>query len=125
LLCFLLGIREPSQITRDPLVGSIFENLIVVECLKARYNKGHMADLYFFRDSKGNEVDLLAERGRALVAIEIKSAVTFSLDQLKGLRRFQSVAQNVAASVLVYRGDTKETSDGFRAIPYTKVESLF
>lgn len=125
LLCFLLGIREPSQITRDPLVGSIFENLIVVECLKARYNRGYMADLYFFRDSKGNEVDLLVEKGRALMAIEIKSAATFSLDQLKGLRRFQSVAQKAVESILVYRGVSKETSDGFRAISFSEVETLF
>ena len=30
LLCYLLGIREPGQITRDPLVGQIFENLVVI-----------------------------------------------------------------------------------------------
>ncbi len=65
-LCFLLGIRKPEQITRDPLVGGIFENLVIVECLKARYNRGELADLYFFRDSNGNEVDLLWQDGRAL-----------------------------------------------------------
>ncbi|MDT8390350.1 MAG: DUF4143 domain-containing protein [Lentisphaeria bacterium] len=47
LLCFLLGIRKPEQIRRDPLVGNIVENLVVVECLKARYNQGAMPDLYF------------------------------------------------------------------------------
>jgi predicted AAA+ superfamily ATPase len=68
-LCFLLGIRSGDQITRDPLVGSVFENLVVIECLKARYNMGMMSDLYYFRDSKGNEVDLVAQTGRNVSAI--------------------------------------------------------
>jgi predicted AAA+ superfamily ATPase len=59
LLCFLLGIREHSQISRDPLVGQICKNIVVIEALKTGYNRGHLADLYYFRDSKGNEVDLL------------------------------------------------------------------
>lgn len=68
LLCFLLGIRSPEQISRDPLVGSIFENIVVTECLKARYNRGDIPDLYFFRDSNGREVDLLIPLDRKLIA---------------------------------------------------------
>ena len=45
LLCFLLGIRKAEQVSRDPLVGNIFENMIVIEALKARYNKGQILDL--------------------------------------------------------------------------------
>ena len=98
LLCFLLGIREPGQITRDPLVGQIFENLVVIECLKSRFNAGQTSDLYYFRDSKGNEVDLLMQSARQLKAIEIKSAMTFKDGQLKGLRRFKSLAPNLEFS---------------------------
>jgi len=59
LLVFLLGIEHPDQITRDPLVGGIFENMVVIELLKARLNRGAMANLYYYRDSNGNEIDLL------------------------------------------------------------------
>jgi predicted AAA+ superfamily ATPase len=55
LLCYLLGIETEEQLTRDPLVGNIFENLIVLEALKTRFNQGLAANLYFFRDSHGND----------------------------------------------------------------------
>jgi predicted AAA+ superfamily ATPase len=118
LLSYLLGIREASQINRDPLVGQIFENLVVLECLKARYNRGDTADIYFFRDSKGNEVDLLAQSGRQLRAIEIKSASTFKQDHLKGIRRLKSITDKVEASYLIYNGDPYQLSDGVTALHF-------
>ena len=125
LLCFLLGIRKPEQVTRDPLVGGIFENLVIVECLKARYNRGEPADLSFFRDSNGNEVDLLWQEGRALAAAEIKSASTFSMGLLKGLRRFRTIVPEFARSFLVYNGDSRDLSDGTLVRHFTQSESLF
>ena len=51
LLSFLLGIEKPEQVSRDPLVGQLFENLVVLECLKTRYNQGKLSNLYYYRDS--------------------------------------------------------------------------
>jgi predicted AAA+ superfamily ATPase len=123
-LCFLLGIREADQISRDPLVGQIFENLVVIECLKSRYNKGLLPDLYYFRDSKGNEVDLLAQSGRFLRAMEIKSASTFAMKRLQGIRRFTSITDKVESSYLVYSGENHQLSDDISAIHFTKVDSI-
>ncbi len=125
LLCFLLGIRKADQISRDPLVGSIFENLVVIECLKSRYNQGQLSDLYYFRDSNGNEVDVLAQRGRSLDAIEIKSASTFSMAHLKGLRRLKEMTSAVDHSYLVYNGDSHSLSDQMDALHYTAVKQIF
>jgi hypothetical protein len=47
----------PQQVSRDPLMGNLFENMVVAEVLKARLNIGQMPNLYFYRDTKGNEVD--------------------------------------------------------------------
>ncbi len=125
LLSFLLGIRKPDQIIRDPLVGSIFENLIVIECLKARYNSGMLPDLYYFRDSNGNEVDLVWPEGRALAAAEIKSASTFSMSLLRGLRRFRAMVPEFARGFLVFNGDAQALSDGTLVRNYAESESLF
>ena len=118
LLCFLLGIREPDQVTRDPLVGSIFENLVVIECLKSLYNRGETGDLYYFRDSNGNEVDLLWRSGSEIIAAEIKSASTFSMDLMKGLRRFQNLTARSVHPFLIYNGDPVELSDGTRVVHF-------
>ncbi|NBB80224.1 MAG: DUF4143 domain-containing protein [Verrucomicrobia bacterium] len=124
LLCYLLGIREADQITRDPLVGQIFENLVVIEYLKARYNRGLAADLYFFRDSKGNEVDLLAQAGRSVHAFEIKSTATFKLDQLKGLGRFAKLTDSVDLEGLIYNGASRKLSGNRRAIHFKKIHEI-
>ncbi|MDP4585031.1 MAG: ATP-binding protein [Verrucomicrobiales bacterium] len=125
LLCYLLGIREAGQVTRDPLVGGIFENLVVMECVKARYNRGKPADFWFFRDSNGNEVDLVWQDGRALAAAEIKSASTFSMSLLKGLGRFRGIVPQFSRGVLVYNGDPRILSDGTDVRHFTDAQDLF
>lgn len=88
LACWLLGLRTPQQVQRDPLWGALFENLIVMEALKDRYNAGASGEMYFYRDAEGHEVDLLLPVGGRLHAIEIKAGATVNPDYFKGLRSF-------------------------------------
>jgi predicted AAA+ superfamily ATPase len=125
LLCFLLGIEKEEHISRDPLVGNIFENLVIMECLKSRYNQGKMANLYYFRDSNGNEVDIVFQNGRELVPIEIKSSKTFSHSQISGLKKFKNIAKNVSKSYLVYNGEAKKLSDKIDILNFSKIHSIF
>lgn len=89
-----------------------------MECHKSRFNAGLPSDLYYFRDSKGNEVDLLMQSARKLKAVEIKSAMTFKAGQLKGIRRFKSLAPNLGAGYLVYNGRPHALSDGVTVLNY-------
>ncbi len=125
LLTFLLGLSKPDQVTRDPLVGAIFENLVVLECLKARFNRGQMAELYYFRDSNRNEVDLIVRDGRDLKAIEIKAAQTFRNEHLNGLRKFAALSPHVCDSILVYNGESYVLSDAIRTMSFRDVHSIF
>lgn len=125
LLCYLLGIRNPAQISRDPLVGAIFENLVIVECAKSLYNRGLPADLYYFRDSNGNEVDLLIPEGRQLRALEIKSASTFRMNLLTSLQRFQKLTEQLHSSYLIYNGENRSLSDQTYALNFREIDTLF
>ena len=124
LLCFLLGIRMPEQISRDPLVGAIFENLVIMECLKAQANRGDMPALYYYRDSHGNEVDLLVPEGRTLQAAEIKAAHTYSDRLLQGLRKFRAQAGSPGRTMLIYNGEGRKLSDGVEAVPFQQAARL-
>ena len=62
--CHLLGIESPEQLARDKMRGALFENFIVTEALKQRYNMGKESNLYFYRDSNQNEVDLVLKKVR-------------------------------------------------------------
>ena len=125
LLAFLLGIEKASQVSRDPLVGQLFENLIVIECLKARFNQGKLPNLYFFRDSNGSEVDIIFQNGRDLTAIEIKASATYRGSHLKGLKRMSALTSKVNRTYLVYSGDNFEFSDGTVALNFNQVSRIF
>lgn len=64
LTCHLLGIESPEQLARDKMRGALFENFIATEALKQRYNMGKESNLYFYRDSNQNEVDLVLKKVR-------------------------------------------------------------
>jgi uncharacterized protein len=107
LACWLLGLRTPSQVSRDPLWGSLFENFIIMEALKDRFNAGESAEMYFYRDSEGNEVDLLLPTGGKLYAIEIKAGATVNSDYFKGLKTFAAHHPKAVAGGGVVFGGTQ------------------
>ncbi len=72
LALYLLGIHTTGQMQRDPLRGSLFENLIVIEFLKKQYEQASRESLSYFRDTNNNEVDLLIPFGEDLWVVEIK-----------------------------------------------------
>jgi predicted AAA+ superfamily ATPase len=124
LLAWLLDLETPAQASRDPLVGSLFENLVVVEALKARYNRGQAAQLHFFRDSHGNEIDLLYRRGGELTGIEIKAASTWNTGFKKNLLRFSENYRALAHQYVVYNGEPMRFSDGVEAVSFREAGGL-
>jgi predicted AAA+ superfamily ATPase len=113
LACWLLGLRSAAQVVRDPLWGSLFENFVIMEAMKDRLNAGATAEMYFYRDSEGNEVDLLIPVGTKMHAIEIKAGATINPDYFKGLKTFAAHQPAVFASGCVVFGgaDGQSRSD--------------
>jgi predicted AAA+ superfamily ATPase len=124
LLCYLLGIENQTQITRDPLIGNIFENLVVIECLKSRLNQGKMPHLYFFRDTNQKEIDIVFQDGRDLVAIEIKAASTFNQALLKNIQLIKDTIK-IKKSYLIYNGTEKKLSNGTEVLNFKSVGKIF
>ena len=125
LLAFLLSIEKPSQVSRDPLVGQMFENLVVIECLKTRANQGLLPNLYFYRDSNGNEADILYKHGRELTVIEVKSSSTYKTSLLKGLKKITGLSPSITRAYLVYADEPLTFSNDITAIKYDNVELIF
>ncbi len=125
LLAYLLGIEKAEQVVRDPLVGNLFENLVVLEALKARYNLGVDANLYFYRDSHGAEIDLLHPSARNLIGVEIKSAATFDDSFKKSLVQFSAKHHPLEKSYVVYNGENISFSDGISLINFRNTHEIF
>ena len=110
LACWLLGLRSAEQAARDPLWGSLFENFVIMEAMKDRLNAGETAEMYFYRDSEGNEVDLLLPTGGKMHAIEIKAGATVNSDYFKGLKTFAAHQPAAFASGCVMFGGSQGQS---------------
>lgn len=124
-LSHLLGIDGAAKVTRDPLLGALFENLVVAEALKAELNRGKLPHLYFFRDNNGNEVDLICQKGRELMPIEIKASRTWNPDFLKGIRYLKRTAPNVRKGAVIYAGDLLPDYEEARVLHFQHTASLF
>lgn len=111
LAAWLLDIDSPAQVSRDPLLGNLFENMVVVEALKARTNAGRMPNLYFYRDGKGNEVDLIVRRHRTLYPVEIKAAMTYSPEMSKGFKPFKNRFPDTPPGAVIYAGEMEVQSE--------------
>lgn len=123
---YLLGIENKKHIARDPLRGHLFENMVVAETLKYRLHHGKGNNLYFYRDSKGNEVDLVLTKGADLFPIEIKSGMTITKDYFKGLKHFSKVfPKNIPdGSGLIYAGEEQQKRTDVFVSPFGKMGNL-
>lgn len=110
LACALLGIANEQELAVSHFRGALFENLVLIEALKRKYNSGAHHSLFYWRDNKGLEVDLIIEKGMELFPVEIKSAQTFQPSLVAGLKRWMNISQE-AAGYLVYDGELEFTSD--------------
>lgn len=123
LLCFLLGIRQPDEYQFHFAKGALFENFVILEIMKKFYNEGRRPQLYYWRDSNQNEVDLLVQDGLKLKAVEIKSGKTINQEFFKGLHYFQKIVPEVE-SILVYGGDQFQKRSVATVCPADRLDEI-
>ena len=125
LACYLLDIESPQQLDRDKMRGAIFENMIVMEAIKHRYNMGLEDGVFFYRDSNQNEVDLLIKQEGELTAIEVKSSMTYSSSFEKTLTQIEGwIKTPISKKAIVYSGDFENTSGNINLINYRHISSI-
>ena len=108
LASYLNGIDDPRQLFTSSLRGPLFENLVVSEVLKHRFNQGRRSNLSFYRDSSGLECDLLYRRGEEMAAIEIKSGKTIASDWFGPVNRVAAALPQISAKAVIYGGETPQ-----------------
>lgn len=122
LACSLLGITNPEQLTYDRMRGHLFENLMVMELLKRRFNGGLSSNLFFYRDSSNNEIDVVEDNGKSLNLYEIKSASTYNSDFSKTLVRSDRwFSRPIAQKTIIYTGSLENPEGAVRLLNYAHV----
>ena len=125
LACYLLGIESTQQLARDKMRGALFENFIVMEAMKRRYNCGKESNLYFYRDSHQNEIDLMLKNSSGLYGIEIKSAMTYHADFEKTLKQMDGlVNEPVLGKAVVYTGSLENNAGEIKLLNYAHLNDI-
>ena len=125
IISYLLDIHSDDQMNHDRLRGSIFENMVVLEILKYQYNQGKDASIYFYRDSHGNEVDVIFKIHNKLIPIEIKSTSTFNSSLLKGVKYFKKLVGNKAPlAFLIYTGEQEQRIGDIQVMNYKNIHKV-
>lgn len=123
--CYLLGIETREQLIRDPLRGALFENLVISEFIKMRFNNLKDFNLYFYRDNNGTEIDLMYLKGNEIIPIEIKSGETISEEYFKNINKVSRFMNNIKSSYVVYAGVDKQIRNDVKVYPYLNIGELF
>jgi uncharacterized protein len=129
LAAWLNGLQSPQQITNHPLRGNLFENMVMMEALKFRLNRGLHDNLFFYRDSDGSEVDLVLEFPNGIYPIEIKSGATVNSDYFKGLKHLGKFFKPASGELpngggLIYGGSDYWRQSGTQIVGYRATGDL-
>jgi len=124
LLCFLLGIQSISGLQKHQLYGSIFENWVITEIRKNQFNEGIDSRVYFFRDSIGNEVDLIFEKNERPYGVEIKSGKKVDDTAIKGISYFKKLMP-LSEGFILYGGSIEKTfTPTLNAVPWNQLDEI-
>jgi len=121
LASHLLNIQTVEQMSIHPFRGALFENFIINELIKMRFNEAKKHHLYYWRDNTGHEIDIISENANQLIPIEIKSGQTITSDYFKGLDFWNKIA-NQKGGYVIYSGDQiQNRSNGVSVIPWNQI----
>jgi len=124
LACALLGINSSTQLINHSSRGALFENYVINELLKKRFNKGLRSNLFYWRDVSGHEIDVVIDHGSSAYAVELKSGMTVVSDFFKGLLFWQELTKYNKSYIIFGGEDAQSGSNGIEIIPWNKLEVL-
>lgn len=125
LACYLLGIGSEQQLATDRMRGHLFENMVIADIVKRFSNEGRVPELMFYRDSNGNEVDLLVAKGQAIEAYEIKSSATYNSSFESVFGKLTPVLDaRLTRRAVVYGGRQERRDAPIEVLRYTSLLSV-
>lgn len=84
LVCHLTRWTTADQLRNGAVVGHVLETFVVSEVLKSYMNAGaNLRDVWFYRDGKKREIDLVIQEGRTLHPVEVKVRATVRQADIK------------------------------------------
>ena len=125
LLSYLLNYPDSRTLCSGPANGAVLENFLVSEVIKKKINNNISAELFFYRDSNKNEIDLIIDQGYKQILCEIKLNKNISKKHYGQLLRLQSLFTNPALLLIsAYEKEIHLTKE-VKILPLWDIPELF
>jgi predicted AAA+ superfamily ATPase len=119
LLCFLLGIRNTDELHYHAGRGAVFDSFVFSEVYKNYAHRGQQPRIFFWKDSRGREIDFVIEEKNGLIGLEAKSGRTIAGDFLGALTYWRGLAGEACkGTCLIYGGDQDGIRQGTAIYPW-------
>lgn len=115
LVSFLTGIQNHEHFINGPMSGAIFENYIISEIVKKELHYKTHAELFYYRTSHGEEIDLIVDRKNYKELIEIKITETFRPKMTATIEKFLEPGDK---GYLLYNGEKVPFVSNIEVINY-------
>jgi uncharacterized protein len=120
---YLLDIKSPDELWLHHAKGALFENFVITELIKQRWNQGQNHNLYFWRDHHGHEIDVLITDGNKITPVEIKAGKTINEDFFKGIKYYQELS-GAQSGLLVYGGNAQQKRTQVDVVPWDLIQDF-
>lgn len=117
LLCHLLRLESKEDLLLSDRKGAVVESVAVLELVKSRYNDAKKADLSFYRDKNGFEVDIVADWKHSF-AIEVKSRSDSERKLSSNVRNYVELRHDDTKAKVFYLGDVTCDINGVQYVSW-------
>ena len=116
---FLMGLHASEPLLNGPMIGHLFETVVISEWVKAFYHRGEKPELFYWRSKAGLEIDLLIDRNQRLFPLETKASATLLPGHAKALNEWLNLAgEETVKGVIVANIDNPMELSGCRVISW-------
>jgi len=125
LACRLLGLQTSNQLDTFYLKGELFENFIISDLLKYKFNFSYDFSLYFWRNNQGKEIDCVIDMGMFEKIVEIKSGLTIHNEFFNNLVYWNKISETkITNNFIIYGGKEIQKRTTGTVVGWNKISEV-
>lgn len=124
LLAYILRYPNAATMSAGPQAGAFFENFILAEILKLKYNHNLNFEPYFYRDSNHNEIDFVLDYGVAIKMFEVKCISTPNEKHLANLKKAVREVRNSYGYLVSFVKEKTPIMKNIESVPWSLIKDI-
>lgn len=121
LLSYILRYSDPLTMQNGPQSGAFFENLVLGEILKYKLNHQANFEIYFYRDSNHNEIDIILDYGLSIKLFEIKLTATVNEHHISMIKKMTKEFKNAKGYLVSFSDRKEQVATDIQILPWQEI----